>query len=174
MDRSLQRSWDVRWKSRHFAAATVTLLFVIGGVGTIRAVDPMSAVEATLDGAPADPREMRRNHCHDAVEGVLTCYRTSSERDASLDRSLGYVRLYVDENYGGGSLTLTQPVSNLGVYAFNDATTSFKSLNDGHPKFWADVDYDIGNGAWQWATGAWVANVGSGANDRFSSVKNVP
>lgn len=133
------------------------------------------AIRVTLDRDDAELADAPAAHCHDAVEGTLTCFRTPGARDDDVGvLSVAYVVMYVDAGYGGGSLTLTQPVPDLGVYAFNDVTTSFKSLNGGHPKFYADANYSIGNGAWQWSAGAWVTNVGSGANDRFSSVKDVP
>lgn len=138
------------------------------------------AIQVVLDGARVTITGVSRFHCHDRDGVTLMCFRSERARDADLATgnggdgadSVAYVRMFADENYGGGSLTLTQPVSDLGVYIWNDVTTSFKSLNGGRPKFWADVGYT--NGAWQWPTGAWVANVGSGANDQFSSVKNVP
>ncbi len=151
-----------------FIVALVPVAAAGGGNGD-------GTIRVTLDGDTAELADVSTAHCHDAVEGTLTCFRSPAARDDDVEvLSVAYVVMYVDASYGGGSLTLTQPVANLGVYAFNDVTTSFKSLNGGHPKFYADANYSIGNGAWQWSAGAWVTNVGSGANDRFSSVKDVP
>lgn len=33
---------------------------------------------------------------------------------------------------------------------------------------------NYGTPYWQWTAGSWVSNVGSGANDKFSSLKDVP
>lgn len=51
--------------------------------------------------------------------------------------------------------------------------TSFKSRNGGHPKFGSDAN-SSGVPAWQWPAGAQVPNVGNAANDRVSSIRNVP
>ena len=83
-----------------------------------------------------------------------------------------YVTFYQHASYGGSSLTASQPIDNLGVYGWNDAISSFKSLYSQRPKWWAHADYGIPS--WHWPAGAEVSNVGSGANDTFSAVRNVP
>jgi hypothetical protein len=55
---------------------------------------------------------------------------------------------------------------------WNDQISSFKSLNDGRPKWWRDINF--AGTAWQWGAGAWTPYVGDGANDQFSSVANEP
>jgi hypothetical protein len=83
-----------------------------------------------------------------------------------------YVAFWEHANYGGYSFTASQSIADLRSYGWNDAITSFKSFSGQRPKWWEHVNY--GTPSWQWATGAWVANVGEGANDTFSSVKNAP
>jgi hypothetical protein len=83
-----------------------------------------------------------------------------------------YVTFYEHASYGGASYTASQPISDLTAWGWNDHVTSFKSLNGQRPKWWENAGYSPPT--WQWAAGAWVSNVGSAANDRFSSVANVP
>jgi hypothetical protein len=83
-----------------------------------------------------------------------------------------YATVYRDADYGGSSLTLFGSYSNLGVIGWNDAITSFKSLNGGRPRFYRDAGF--GGVSWRWSAGAWVANVGSPANDSFTAVENDP
>lgn len=110
---------------------------------------------------------------------MIRCFRTEAaidgEMDAldeSVDASVAYVRFYQDENYGGGSFTAYDPMPSLSVYSWNDQVTSCKSLNGGRPCWYSDSDF--GPPSWRWSAGASVANVGSGANDAFSSLKNDP
>ncbi len=80
--------------------------------------------------------------------------------------------VFAHENYGGSSFSASVSYSHLGILGWNDMITSFKSLNGQHPKFWHDAEYGLP--AWQWAVGARVPNVGPGANDKFSAMRNVP
>ncbi len=132
---------------------------------------------AALEGDLIPLSSVMSYHCHDADWPVISCFRSGSERDTDLTsaRSLAatpYVTVFADADYGGGSLTATVSYADLGILGWSNAITSFKSLNGQHPKFWEYVDYGLP--AWQWTAGAWVANVGSGANDRFSALRNVP
>jgi hypothetical protein len=116
-------------------------------------------------------------HCHDLEWPVIRCFAVEEDRDEDMGsvarRAPGeYVTFYSDDNYGGGSFTATQPYPDLAPYGWGDVITSFKSRNGGHPKFYADANY--GYPSWQWSAGIWNPNVGSAANDTFSSVKNVP
>ncbi len=130
-------------------------------------------------------------HCHDGAYPIIRCFATEAEATADANRIIGrapgiglgtggqasiqatfYVTFYQDENYGGASWSTTGAISDLSQIGWNDAITSFKSLNGGHPKWWTDSNYSAASA--QWAAGAWVANIGSNWNDQFSSVKNVP
>lgn len=135
---------------------------------------------ATLDGSPIPLASVRNHHCHDLAWPTIRCFQTARERDAdavvtirelALD-STSYVTVFEDDNYGGFSMSFSIDQPNLVLVGWNDVITSFKSLNGGHPKFWENANY--GTPSWQWATSAWVANIGSGANDKFSSLKDVP
>lgn len=128
--------------------------------------------------------EVRLHHCHDADRPVIRCFDTELARDVSLaveltidlgvlsPSSVFYVTFYEHAGYGGLSYTTSQPIPNLVGLGWNDAISSFKSLNGQRPKWWRDASY-LGT-SWQWAAGAWVSYVGDDANDRFSSLKNVP
>lgn len=147
------------------------------------------------DGAAIPLSAIAGYHCHDGAHPVIHCFDTEKERDAdasgpwrSEDRWSGllserrtvlstgaatyYVTFYEHEAYGGASFTTAQALSNLSDYGWNDVITSFKSLNGQRPKWFEHAGY--GSPTWQWAAGAWVSNVGGGANDKFSAVKNVP
>jgi hypothetical protein len=82
------------------------------------------------------------------------------------------VTFYQHASYGGASFTASQPQPDLQNFGWNDVISSFKSLNGQRPKWWDHIGYVAP--AWQWSAGAWVSYVGDGANDRFSSAKNVP
>lgn len=136
--------------------------------------------------------DVARHHCHDVQYPLVRCFDTAAERDndiqteaesvTSFSPSSGedvtqatvllYVTFWEHADYGGVSFSASQPIAHLGDYGWNDATTSFKSLNGQRPKWWEDAYYGLP--AWRWAAGSWVSNVGSGSNDTFSSVKNVP
>lgn len=137
---------------------------------------------ASLQGASIPLREVGQHHCHNAKGLMISCFATSRARDRDLGRqrqaiaansmSVAYVTVYEHSYYGGASLTIFDPISHLGTLGWNDAISSFKSLNGQRPKWWPDTFY--AGLPWQWAAGAWVSYVGNAANDRFSSVKNVP
>jgi hypothetical protein len=129
---------------------------------------------AFLEGQAIPIRQVARYHCHDGAFPAIRCFRTRVARDRDT-RSLAatfYVQVFEHENYGGPSFSVATAVSNLGTLGWNDRITSFKSLNGGRPRFFEHTGY--GGTWWQWPAGASVPNVGSAANDRFSSVKNVP
>lgn len=139
-----------------------------------------SRPRAVLDaeGIPLD--DVRRYHCHDRDYPVIRCFRDEAGRDADTARALGrvellsdpYVTFYKDVGYGGGSYSAYGPLTNLGIFGWADVISSFKSLNNGRPHWYRDSNY--GTPDWRWAAGAWVTNVGSAANDTFSSVENDP
>lgn len=150
------------------------------------------AAHATHRDVSIPLEDVSRYHCHDGQYPLIRCFDTSDERDADVgeqpakdlasfveadgfDLSLtvvAYVTFWEHAAYGGASYTASQPNPNLGEYGWNDKVTSFMSLNGQRPKWWEHANY--GTPAWRWSAGAWVSNVGSGANDTFSSVQNVP
>lgn len=153
-------------------------LILATGMST-SASDP-GVTAAVLEGRSIPLSEVSHLHCHDRDAPTIRCFSTSAGRDDDLDtagsRSIdgtqAYVAIYADENYGGSSFTVYNPVSDLGVYGWNDCVSSFKSLNGQRPRLYSHIDY--GTPAWRWAAGAWVSNVGGEANDATSSIKNDP
>ncbi len=160
---------------------------------TANATDDPPHRRAELRGSDLSLHEVSRYHCHDGRHPVIRCFTTAAERDldawAETPTALGgtesvgpdaiamrsavyYVTFYEHASYGGSSFTTSQAISDLTETGWNDAISSFKSLNGQRPKWWEHAGY--AGASWQWAAGAWVANVGSGANDVFSSLKNVP
>jgi hypothetical protein len=134
-------------------------------------------------------------HCHDLDAPVIRCFNTADERNADLileanasvasgapsdsqlasalsAASVTYVLWYDAIDFGGTSFTATGPVPNLGALGWDNKISSFKSTNGGHPRWWDYTSYSGSN--WFWSTSAWVSYVGDAANDRFSSVQNVP
>jgi hypothetical protein len=110
---------------------------------------------------------------------VIRCFKTEAALDAdidaldgSVDASVAYVRFHQDENYGGGSFTAYDPMPSMSDYGWNDQITSCKSLNNGRSRWYQDADFT--GGSWRWPAGALDPNMGSGANDAFSSVANDP
>jgi hypothetical protein len=158
------------------AAAVVATL----GAGAPSAVTATANTGATLAGRSIPVSDVRLYHCHNARAAVYSCFASASERDRDARRatrylaagSVAYVILYEHAYYGGASITLFDPVAHLGSLGWNDAVSSFKSLNGQRPKWWRDT-YFAGT-AWRWTAGAWVSYVGDAANDQFSSVDNVP
>jgi hypothetical protein len=138
---------------------------------------PLSAV---LDGRQLALKEVASYHCHDREFPKIRCFRDDRARDNDLQNeglgaspdAVSYVLAFWDANYGGASFAASMAYPNLGVIGWNDAITSFKSLNGGRPRFYRDAG--LAGVSWRWATRAWVPNVGSAANDEFSSVENDP
>lgn len=158
--------------------ATIAIAAAAFGPSTPARSDPANDQRtATLDGVPLALSRVASYHCHDLRYPVITCFRDAEDRDRdvrgadALD-SLPYVTVFRDENYGGLSYIISESEPNLASIGWNDVITSFKSLNSGRPRFYQDASY--GTPSWRWAAGAWVANVGSPANDKFSSVENAP
>ena len=131
-----------------------------------------------LEGMSIPVSTVPEHHCHDTAWPVITCFRDSAERDADIAWSgttrmaPAYAVVYVDADYGGGSIAIVSDYPNLGTIGWNNKISSFTSPNGGHPKFWDGANY--GPPSWQWAAGASVAYVGDSRNDKFSSMKNVP
>jgi hypothetical protein len=153
---------------------------------------------ATYRGKIIPLEEVALHHCHDGAYPVIRCFDTEEERDEDAShlgvdatravaegrggRTAGpaadgllilyYVTFYQNASYGGASFTASQPQPDLQNFGWNDVISSFKSLNSQRPKWWEHIGYVAP--AWRWSAGAWVSYVGDGANDRFSSAKNVP
>lgn len=79
---------------------------------------------------------------------------------------------YEHINYGGASYTTAQALADLRPMGWNDVVSSFKSLSGQRPKWYVDINSSPPT--YQWSAGAWVADIGWSANDRFSSVRNIP
>lgn len=147
-------------------------------------------LQAVFWGEPIALSDVRNHHCHDGQFPKIRCFSTDEERDtdaglvtSDIDLDSGaaeiaqlassyYVVWYEHSNYAGLSYLTSVSHANLTTIGWNDAISSFKSLNGGRPKWWEHSDY--AGSSWQWAAGAWVSYVGNAANDRWSSVKNVP
>jgi hypothetical protein len=143
-------------------------------------------IKAVLYGRPIPLKEVANHHCHDLDAPSYRCFDTEAERDADAlsflvddgllqalsASSFTYALAYAAINYGGSSIMISAPMPDLGQIGWNDTISSFKSTNGGRPKWWAGTWYS--GTYWQWATSAWVPYVGDQANDRISSVKNVP
>jgi hypothetical protein len=165
-------------------------LGVLGAEAPGRSGEPPSAI---LYSRVIDPRAVADYHCHDLDWPLVRCFHTEEERDAdvllrgssktddslllssSADLALAsvtYVLWYEHSNFGGASFSASGPVPDLGALGWSNRISSFKSTNGGHPKWWDGTNYS--GTAWQWPVSYWVSYVGDMANDRFSSVKNVP
>ncbi len=170
----------------------LVLAIVLNGQSVQAADTSPETVRARLGGSMISLDKVPSFHCHDGRHPVIDCFASEGERDddartvahdgrradAAPEADIEstqlpyYVTFYEHASYGGASYTTWQWLPNLTAIYWNDIVTSFKSLNGQRPKWFVDADY--GPPSHQWAAGAWVANVGDSANDRFSSVKNVP
>lgn len=135
--------------------------------------------QAVLGGERVPLVDVAQYHCHDRDLPLIRCFLRQVERDDDLAQGFGvallgdpYVTFYRDVDYGGTSYTALSPIPSLGSLGWNDLISSFKSLNGGRPHWYRDANY--GTPDWRWSAGAWVPNVGSGANDAISSVENDP
>lgn len=163
---------------RSVVAALLLGASVVGGAVPAATAD--GGLTAVLEGRRIRLDEVASHQCHDLEYPHIRCFETTEARDADIEsaaESLGltsllYVTFYRDENYGGPSYSASNPIPNLGTVGWNDTITSFISENGQRPRFYSDAGYVTPS--WRWAAGAAVANVGSGANDRSSSVQNDP
>ena len=179
------------------AALGLALLFVcpIGAQARQPDAQPGGHLTASLDGRAILLRDVRRFHCHDLAHPVYRCFTTPEGRDRDLlsvaaadqapssttfgapsgelaIQAFTYAIAYEHINFAGASLAISNPVSDLGPVGWGNRISSFKSTNGGRPMWWDGTGYT--GTAWQWGTSYWVSNVGDGANDRFTSVQNVP
>jgi hypothetical protein len=172
---------------RRCGGALLLAISMLAFATTGGAAASRTEVRAVLHGRAIPVSRIHHLHCHDGARPTIRCFRSEAARDRDaqrLSRSpvVGrrggdsaavtyYVTVWGDINYSGGSYSFSAPNTNLGWIGWNDCISSFKTVGGTHPKFWEHADY--GGSAWQWAIGAWVANVGSGANDQWSSLRNV-
>lgn len=159
------------------------VVFLLVSSASTRADDAAGPI-AVHYGVQIALADVARYHCHDGSYPVIRCFDTPAERDAdiataahSLDGPdtltiVYYVTFFADAGYSGASFTASGSISDMRAIGWNDQISSFKSLNDGRPRWWRDINF--AGTAWQWGTGAWISYVGSGANDQFSSVANEP
>ena len=178
--------WKRHARYRTLASIAAILVVSLVGAGATAATDGLSA---TYRGQEVALNDTAAHHCHDGDYPQIRCFDSAVERDLDLvvqtargAIALGpepepppatyYVTWYEAANYGGSSFTASASYSNLGVLGWSDRISSFKSLNNGRPKWWRDPNF--AGTTWQWPAGAQVSYVGAGANDLFSSVANVP
>jgi hypothetical protein len=169
-------------------------LFALASALTVSMAAPASAaapdLRAVYGGEPIPLVDVGDHHCHDGALVEIRCFGDAHDRDADASivsgaramspprgstgtQVLYYVTFYQHEYYGGNSYTASQPLPDLTTtIGWNDAISSFKSLNGRRPKWWEHVNY--APTSWQWAAGAQIVSVGQAANDRFSSAKDVP
>jgi hypothetical protein len=165
-------SWRARWL---VLAAALCLALMPAGVSA----ESDEKVEALLGDKAIDARLIPTLHCHDRDFPAINCFETEDERDADLESGMSalssalyYVTWYEHSNYGGLSFTAANYYPDLRTIYWDNLISSFKSLNSQRPKWWDGYSYS--GTSWQWLAGAQISYVGDGANDRFSSVKNVP
>jgi hypothetical protein len=182
------------WLSRLVLVVALLLVCPMGVQAGQPAGQSDGHLWATLEGKPLALVDVANYYCHDFAYPRYTCFRTAGERDRDLDsasapgavrrfrvgsitgtlgtQSVNYVLFFEHSDYAGSSLVLSNPTPDLGVLGWSNRISSFKSTNGGRPKWWDSTSYT--GTPWQWGTSAWVAYVGNDANDRFTSVQNVP
>ena len=158
------------------------------------AIGSQASPAATRNGAQIPLSEVSRHHCHDGAYPEIRCFDDEVSRDTdavtvveqgkavgTVEKFLApvarasssyYVVWYEHSNYGGASYMTAFSHSDLTAIGWNDVISSFKSINGQRPKWYDGAGYS--GDTWQWAAGAWVSYVGNNANDRFSSVRNLP
>lgn len=177
------------WLSRLLVALAFLLVCPVGAQARQQPTQPDGHLSAVLDGEEIPLSDVGLYYCHDFAYPVYRCFRTSLERDLDMgaqttlsDTSLSgalsinllaatsvtYVLAYDLPDFGGPSVALSNPAPDLALLGWNNRISSFKSTNGGRPKWW-DGTYYSGS-SWQWGTSAWVAYVGDGLTNRFTSV----
>lgn len=146
-------------------------------------------VRVVVGGRTIAASDAAQYHCHDGAYPEIRCFTDAAARDADAltmpaarpatgsvtqvsALATFYVTFYQNQNYGGSSYTASQSIADLSAFGWNDIVSSFTSLNGQRPKWWEHANWVPPT--WQWAAGATVSYVGSGANDRFTGVANVP
>jgi hypothetical protein len=138
-------------------------------------------LKAALKGQPIPLSDVAKFHCHDGLYPLITCFETeaemvedaeSMEMSTSSTSSSWYVHMFEHASYGGASIYIQNPEPDLHIMGWGNVVSSFKSLNNQRPKYWDYTNYS--GTAWRWPAGAQISYVGDGANDRFSSMQNVP
>jgi hypothetical protein len=182
------------WLSRLVLVLTLLLVCPVGAQAGQPDGQPDGHLWAILEGQPLALVEVGQHYCHDFAYPRYTCFGTASERDrdmatmlaagglrrigaGSIDGALGaqsvtYVLFFEHSDYGGVSNAVSTPIPDLGALGWSNRISSFKSTNGGRPRWWDSTSYS--GTFWQWGTSVWVSYVGDTANDRFTSVQNVP
>jgi hypothetical protein len=182
------------WLSSLVLLAALLLVCPVGAQAGQSARRPDGHLWAVLEGQPIRLVNVGRYHCHDFAFPLYTCFTTAGERNRDVaevlaartlrrpglgtinsplgTQSVDYVLFYEHSAYAGASALVSIPVPDLSVLGWNNRISSFKSTNGGRPKWWDGTSYSGLN--WQWGVSVWVSYVGDGANDRFTSVQNVP
>lgn len=165
--------------------ATISL-FVVAGAAPSTSLGS-GGLRAVYQGVPIPLSQVASHHCHDVMYPLIECFDSGSARDLDLaahDASnapssasasallTSYVTWYEAINYGGSSFTASSSYSDLSSISWDNRISSFKSLNGGRPKWWQNSNFS--GISWHWLAGAQIPDVGSSANDQFSSVQNVP
>lgn len=181
-------------QARKVQATALRSLGMVGTLAMAVAFTPTAAAgfvagepHAAYAGHEIPLTEVSNHHCHDAMYPLIQCFASAHERDSDLaslaNETTGaagaavatlssYVTWYDATNYGGSSFTASTSYADLSTISWDNKISSFKSLNGGRPKWWQNTNFS--GTSWHWLAGAQVPDVGSTANDQFSSVQNVP
>jgi hypothetical protein len=135
-------------------------------------------VTATLDGRSIPVAEIAEHDCDDLEFPLIRCFKDAADRDASVTRRLGalkvavaaavvYVTAYDLANYGGSSLVISQNYDTLVVIGWNDRISSFKGRNSETGKF--TTNWLGGGSVWNFCCNQQTGTLGSYDNT-FSSV----
>ncbi len=171
----------------------LALLLTLGSITSVQAAGTSAAtpaIQAEADGHAIALADVSRYHCHDLASPLIRCFATAAARDAdeaAMVRALSpggtlttdasaattsaYVRWYLDANYGGPSFDAFLAYRDLGTIGWNDKISSFMTYAGGHPRWWKDIGF--AGVSWDWGAGVSVPNVGTAANDQFSSVERL-
>jgi hypothetical protein len=143
------------------------------------------SLSATLDGRSIEPTRVGDYHCHDLDYPIIRCFRKAADLDIAIGDVLGrddegavtpdaavavvgYVRVYVDQGFGGSSMLISHAYNRLGDIGWNDRVSSFKTLTSDGGTFW---QHTFGAGwGYDFCCYGNVTYVGSAYNDQFSSV----
>jgi hypothetical protein len=135
-------------------------------------------VVATLDGRPMPASEIPNRACHDLEFPIIRCFRTVSDRDASVSFEAGqlqvagasgvvYVTVWDGPSFSSSSISISQDYDALSWIGWNDRVTSFKGRNSETGRFY--VDWFHGGSSWSFCCNQQTGSLGSFDNT-FSSV----
>lgn len=175
-----------RHSFRWFLVPTL-LALVLGSLlsGPLVAASETQTTTATLDGKAIALSDVAKYNCHDLAFPVIRCFDSQDAATAdaeaiaeaaSAESLLEGVQpltivvhcvWYWDSGYGGPSFTQAFSESNMGVYGWNNAISSFTQLSTHQCRWYSDNSYT--GVSWTWGAGVDVSYVGAGPNDQFSS-----